>query len=263
MLTVCDGDAGCADEVNKQIGGWLWEQRGRFRVDALSPDDAMAAACAAASRPVIIGDGTDNPGLGALGDSTYLLHALLDSGVGACLATIHDPRTVEQAVCAGVGARLLVELGGRHGWASGAPVRAEATVRTITDGRVVQRTMRRGKTLEFGPSVRLLIGAVDVVVSSRRRQVFDPEILILHGVLPERYDIVVVKSVNHFRAGFATVSQTLLVADSPGPLRREIDSLRRDGPTAALWPMNPGACYNPPSYMDGAVAHGESTATCS
>ncbi|MCP6756380.1 MlrC C-terminal domain-containing protein, partial [Klebsiella pneumoniae] len=86
--------------------------------------------------------------------------ALLDSGLTTCFATIHDPGTVRRAVAAGIGATVDVELGGRHGWASGPPVRATARVRTITDGRVVQRMMRAGKSLDFGISIRLSIGAV-------------------------------------------------------------------------------------------------------
>lgn len=233
-------DAERADEVNVRIGGWLWEHREHFRAATLSPAAAVSQALAVAG-PVVIGDGTDNPGCGATGDSTYLLRALLDSGARCCLATVYDPATVASAVAAGVGADIDVLLGGRHGWASGPPVSATAIVRAITDGRVVQQAMRRGKVLDFGPSVRLQIGSVDVISSTRRRQVLDPEILLLHGMLPERYDIVAVKSVSHFRAGFSAVSDQLLVADAPGPLTREIETLPRQGPTTALWPMNPSA----------------------
>ncbi|BCL17533.1 M81 family metallopeptidase [Micromonospora sagamiensis] len=237
------GSPAAVEAANRTVARALWENRDRFRIDPVPPGRAVATARAAARRPVVIGDGTDNPGCGAAGDSTYLLTALLDSGLRACLATIHDPDTVRACVTAGVGARVEVTLGGRHGWASGPPVRAAGTVRAITDGRVVQRSMRAGKTLDFGTSVRLALGDVDVIVASQRRQVLDPEILLLHGVVPDRYDVLAVKSVNHFRAGFAEVSDHLLVADAPGPLTREIDSLPRGPATAGLWPMDPDAVF--------------------
>jgi microcystin degradation protein MlrC len=126
-------------------------------------------------------------------------------------------------------------------------------VRAITDGQVVSRTMRQGKALDFGSCVRLSIGAVDVIVASRRRQVVDPEILLLHGVVPERYEVIAVKSVNHFRAGFAAVTDTVIVADAPGPLTRDIEQLPGRGPTAVLWPVNRQASYTPPA---GAIAAG-------
>lgn len=253
------GDPAVVDQVNHAVARALWDNRERFRIEPVPPRAAVATARAAATsagpdrpgtapggasgRPVVIGDGTDNPGCGAAGDSTYLLSALLDSGLRACVATIHDPDTVRAAVTAGVGARIEVALGGRHGWASGPPVRATATVRSITDGLVVQRIMRAGKTLEFGVSVRLTVGTVDVIVASQRRQVFDPEILVLHGALPERYEVLAVKSVSHFRAGFAQVADLMLVADAPGPLTREIDSLPRGPATAGLWPMDPNVTF--------------------
>ncbi len=246
VVTVADGSAALADEVNDRIGGWLWEHRELFRIATLTPGQAVADALASGGGPVVIGDGTDNPGCGALGDSTYLLTALMESGAHACLATLHDPAAVAAAVAAGPGAEISVALGGRHGWASGRPVAVRATVRSITDGRVIQQSMRRGKALEFGTSARLEVGRMDIIVSSVRRQVLDPEILLLHGIIPQRYDIVAVKSVNHFRAGFAAVATRLLVADAPGPFTRDITTLHKEGPRAALWPMN---AYPPGSAM--------------
>ncbi len=237
VVTVTDDSVTLAEEVNARVGTWLWDNRERFLGQVVTPEQAVAEALATGGTPVVIGDGTDNPGTGAPGDSTYLLRALLDSGARACLATLHDPPAVAAAVAAGAGAQIDVMLGGRHGWASGPAVPVHAAVRSITDGRVIQQEMRRGKELDFGVSARLQAGQVDIIVSSMRRQVFDPEIMILHGAIPQRYDIVAVKSVNHFRAGFAEVGARLLVADAPGPFTRNIIALHKDRPTAALWPM--------------------------
>lgn len=238
VLTVTDNSEAKADDVNRRIGEWLWTHREEFRVSPLPPEEAVAFALASGKRPTVIGDGTDNPGSGAPGDSTHLLQALLHSGARACLATVHDPAAVAAAAAAGPGAEIDVAIGGRHGWASGPPVPVRATVRAITDGKVVQQKMRRGKMLDFGLSARLEVGRMDIIVSSERRQVLDPEILLLHGIIPDRYEIIGVKSVTHFRAGFSDVSTGLLVADAPGPMTRDIAALPRPGSTGALWPMN-------------------------
>jgi microcystin degradation protein MlrC len=247
VVTVADGSPAVADEVNRRIAAWLWDSRERFRIDTRTPAEAVAEALTLPDRPVVIGDGTDNPGCGATGDSTYLLQALIDSGANACFAALHDPAAVAAATAAGVGSTVDLTIGGQHGWASGPPIQCTATVRSITDGVVVHQAMRRGKTLRFGPGVRLRLATVDVVVTSRRSQVFDPEILLLHGIMPQRYDIVAVKSVIHFQAGFAGIGGHMLVADAPGPLSRRIDTLPRTGPTAARWPMNPLAAPGDPA----------------
>jgi microcystin degradation protein MlrC len=237
VVTVTDGDPGLADAVNERLAGWLWSHREEFAAQRLPPEQALQQA-RGARHPVVIGDATDNPGSGAPGDSTYLLRALLDSGLTGCLATIHDPAAVAAAVAAGVGATAEFAIGGRHGWASGPPLHARATVRAITDGRVVQQSMRRGKVLEFGTSARLAVGGVDVIVSANRSQVFDPEIVLLHGIVPQRCQVIAVKSMHHFKAGFAGVAGHVLVTDSPGPLTRHIQDVPRAGPSRLLWPMS-------------------------
>jgi microcystin degradation protein MlrC len=248
VITVTDGDADLAERCNHQIAAWLWDSRERFSPRTMQPEAAVQAGLESGSRPSVIGDGTDNPGAGATGDSTYLLQTLIDSGAHACLAALHDPAAVEAAVAAGVGQNVDVLLGGRHGWASGPPIQALSRVRAITDGRVLQQCMRRGKIADFGRSVRLELGPVEVIVSTNRVQVLDPEILLLHGIMPERFALIVVKSCHHFKAGFANVSEHLLVADAPGPTTRDIASIPRSGSTAQLWPMNPAAQFALPAF---------------
>jgi microcystin degradation protein MlrC len=238
VVTVTDGDPALARTCGDEVGDWLMANRERFRTVPRTPEQAVREALDGGPGTVVIGDGSDNPGCGGAGDSTYLLRALLDVPEPTCFATVWDPRTVTEAVAAGVGATLPVRLGGRHDWASGPPVQAEGTVRALTDGVIVQTAMRRGKRADFGVSARITIGTCDVIVASQRRQVLDPEILLLHGCVPERYRIVAVKSVNHFRAGFAGVTDRMLVADAPGPTARTIEHIPREGPTRLLWPMS-------------------------
>lgn len=238
VVTVTDGDPRLARTYCDEVADWLYAARERFRTDPLEPEQAVRLAREpAGAGPAVIGDGSDNPGCGGTGDSTYLLRALLEVPEPTCFATVWDPATVAAATAAGVGARVRVRLGGRHGWASGEPVEAEGTVRALTDGSIVQTAMRRGKRAEFGPCARITVGSCDVIVASQRRQVLDPEILLLNGCVPERYRIIAVKSVSHFRAGFAPVSGRMLVADAPGPTARAIERIPRPGPTGRLWPM--------------------------
>lgn len=237
VVAIADGDPGLAEECCREVADWLHANRERFRIAPLSPRDAVRLALEPESGTAVIGDGTDNPGCGAAGDSTYLLSALLEVDEPTCFATLWDPEAVRAAAEAGLGAQVRLRLGGRHGWASGPPIDAVGTVLALTDGSVVHTAMRRGKRTEFGPSARIAIGRTDVIVSCERRQVFDPEIFRLHGVDPSRYRIVGVKSLHHFRAGFASITDRLLVADAPGPASRVIEQIPRTGPTADLWPV--------------------------
>jgi len=78
---------------------------------------------------VVIAHGSDNPGGGAAGDSTFLLRALLERGMtGAALGMIWDPESVARAREAGVGRKVLLRIGGKNGPMSGDPLEARATV---------------------------------------------------------------------------------------------------------------------------------------
>jgi len=243
VVTVSDGDAGLADAVNNELAGWLWRERRRFLPDPLSPERAIGLAVAAPERPVVVGDAGDNPGGGGSGDGVHLLRALLASGRPACFATLHDPAAVAAAAAAGVGACVELTLGGWASPASGEPVRARATVHAVTDGRATQTSVHRGRIADFGRSARVSIGRLDLVISSKAVQVTDPAIFALHGIAPERYELVGVKSAIHFRSGFASIAGRLLTADSDGLTSRAIDRFARTGPSARLWPMHRAASF--------------------
>ncbi len=73
------------------------------------------------------------------------------------------------------------------------------------------------------------------------------------GLQPDditRYDLVVLKSSQHFRAGFADLATDIVTADSPGltTLRVEnFDHARADGPR---WPLDPRATWSPSAAHD-------------
>jgi microcystin degradation protein MlrC len=68
----------------------------------------------------------------------------------------------------------------------------------------------------MGPMARLRIDDVDVLVGSKRDQIFDPEIFLINGIDVTRYEIVAVKSAVHFRAGFEPIAASIISANSPG-----------------------------------------------
>ncbi|MFD0665813.1 MlrC C-terminal domain-containing protein [Thermocatellispora tengchongensis] len=175
-------------------------------------------------------DASDDPGGGGSGDGTYLLRAIRNRGIRACFATLYDPAAVARATEAGVGAVADFELGGRHGKTSGEPLRVRAKVRAITDGRVSHADVRRGRYADFGRSVRLSADGLELIVASRRLPVLDPEIFLLHGVLPERFPLVGVKAAHHFKSGFAHLGARLVTADAPGLTSRRIAELPEPAP---------------------------------
>lgn len=221
VLVIADGDADLARRVARQAAQHVWERRAEFDLPRLDAPAAIAAAQAALTedgRPVVMNDTSDNPGAGSPGDGTHLLRALLAAGVSnTAFGFFWDPETVATAHKAGVGATIDVRLGGRTYPIHGEPIAAPAYVKCLTDGRFTLTTpMGRGRRVDLGPTARLQIGGIDVLAASVRSQVLDPEIFLLHGIDVARCDLVVVKSSNHFRAGFREVAARIVTADTPG-----------------------------------------------
>src|SRR5258706_6492347 len=93
--------------------------------------------------------------------------------------------------------------------------------------------------------VRLRIDGIDVVLSSRRSQTFDPEPFLLHGIDVRRCRVVALKSSQHFRAGFEGIARAIVTADPPGLTTLRLDALQRHRVTRPVWPLDGGAVYSP------------------
>jgi microcystin degradation protein MlrC len=245
VVCITDGDPDAAAAGARHVAAWLWEHRDEFRHEVHSPTSAMTATRKLVEEgrvPVVINETSDNPGGGAPGDGTNLLRAMLDAGIeGATFGFIADPETAAAAHAAGVGARIEVRLGGKHGDLHGTPVTGEAYVKSLTDGRFVLQHMLRGVQMDLGPSARLVLGGVEVIVTSNPFQTMDSEIFLLHGIDVTRASVIGLKSSQHFRAGFRDIAAEILTADSPGLTTNLVEVFERTRSATPLWPKDPDA----------------------
>ena len=91
------------------------------------------------------------------------------------------------------------------------------------------------------------LGGIDVIVASERSQTFEPEPFLLMGIDVTRYDIVALKSSNHFRAGFQDLAGAIVTADPPGLTTHRIEIFARERAPGPLWPLDPDTVYSPQS----------------
>jgi microcystin degradation protein MlrC len=242
VLVTTDGDPALGATCAREVADWIWEHRERFRRESHSPTSAVLTArrlVAEGQRPVVVNETCDNPGGGAPGDGTHLLQAMLEAELDdAAFGFIADPEVAAAAHRAGVGARLEVRLGGKHGDLHGPPLEVAAQVRTLTDGRFVLQHMARGVPMDLGPSARLRCGGVDVIVTSEPFQTLDAEIFLLHGIDVSRCSVVGLKSSQHFRAGFAHLAAAILTADAPGLTTNQVEVFEHRTAGRPLWPRD-------------------------
>lgn len=233
---------GRAKEIARALIDEIWRRRDETTADYRPVSDGIAAARAKSDKngPLVIADGTDNPGGGGYNDTTPVLQALIDAKIeNAAIGTIYDPVTVQQAMKAGVGAEIEVALGGRTDPAMGAPVKAKATVRMLSDGVFKNDgPMNAGVESNMGPTAVLRIGGVDVVTISNRIQTTDLQVFKSQGIDPLTKGVLVVKSVQHFRAAYAPIAREIVLVDSGGICSPDISRLKFTKLRRPIWPLD-------------------------
>jgi microcystin degradation protein MlrC len=241
VLVTTNGDPALAERIAKDVANLILSTLENFRQSLPGADEAVAQALAATELPVIVAEVSDNPGGGSPGSGTHLLRTLLAANQpNTCFGFIYDPDTAAQAHAAGAGATIQVKLGGFADELHGAPIEAEAYVKSLTDGRFYLTTpMGAGGLVDLGKMARLVIGNVDVIVGSARAQTFDAELFLLHGVDVRRMRIVAIKSQQHFRAGFEPLAGTIIRTDPPGFTTSNLQQLPYRHITRPIWPLDP------------------------
>ena len=219
VLVVTDGDKALADELADKMEAEIVRNIPNLKRDYPPLDEVLDMALEPSDAPFAIGDTSDNPGAGAVGDTTHILRRILERGItGVALATILDPESVKTCVKAGVGSTVELALGG---WTnpeySGGPLNVTAYVKSISDGKYKYKgPMMRGAESNHGTTAVLEIAGNTVLVSSLNRQPFDLEIFRSNGVEPKDYRILVTKSSIHYMADFSSVARKCISVSMPG-----------------------------------------------
>ncbi len=203
-----------------------------------SLDRALELADGPGSGPVVLADVSDNAGGGAPNDSTFILRRVLERGIGdIAFANFWDPIVVQLAINAGTGARFALRLGGKMGPQSGDPLDVIATVGGIALD-AVQTVGKPPKTAHsrLGDAVALDLGnGVEVQVNSQRTQSFNPDALTQVGIDALHKRLIVVKSMQHFHAGYGPIAKAVLYVAAPGALIPHFDQLPYRFADRSLW----------------------------
>ncbi|MFO0459691.1 MAG: M81 family metallopeptidase [Burkholderiales bacterium] len=241
-LVVTDGDPALAARHAAALAERVWAARDAIVPPFLSIDAAIDRVLAAGpgAKPFVLADTADNPGIGAAGDSTFLLARLIERGAGGfALSPLWDPIATQLAFDAGVGATLDMRLGGKLGPGSGDALDVRVEVKSLTPSA---RQPFGGTMAPLGRLAWLRIGgpddaaAIDVVVNDYRIQTFHPDCFAQAGIDPMRPRALVAKSTQHFHAGFAPIAREILYVSAPGSGSMDMAALKHRTVVRPLWP---------------------------
>ncbi|HVH76545.1 MAG TPA: M81 family metallopeptidase [Stellaceae bacterium] len=245
-VVVGDGDMALAERLRDELLGEAWAAREAFvyHIEPLAQSVARAKAMPRGEGPVVLLDHYDNCASGGTMDVTVVLAEILRQGLeDVAVFAIFDPQAVEQAIAAGVGARVSLEIGGKTAMPAipgkSPPLAVSGTVKTITDGRFRNRgPMGRGVEVGMGPSVVLDLGTVEVALISRHVEPSDLNCLLSLGIDPTQKRYVMLKSRIHWRAGLGKLARAVVECAGVGVCTSDYGELTFKRVRRPIYPLD-------------------------
>jgi len=221
-IVVADGDMDTAERLLFDLMSEAWERRAEFVFEVEPVEKLIAEAKALADGPIMLVDHGDNCGSGGNQDVMAVLAEVIRQGLEDVVAgPFSDPDSVAQMIAAGVGSQVTLQLGGKWDMPmlalEGEPLEVTGTVRCITDGTfTVTGPMFTGVAMNIGRTAVLDTGKVEIVVSEGRYEPFDQGCFTHAGIDPASKKYVLIKSRQHFRAGFEPIAKHIVMVSGPG-----------------------------------------------
>ena len=248
-VVVTDGDLKLAEDLRDELLGRAWVEREAFvyQIEPLQQSVARAKAMPPSQLgdgPVVLLDHYDNCASGGTMDTTAVLAEILRQGLEDVAAfAIFDPEAVQQAIGAGVGARVTLSIGGKIAMpaipAESPPLTVTGAVGTISDGRYKNRgPMARGVEMDMGPSVVLDTGPVEIALISRHVEPSDLNCLLSLGIDPLQKRYVMLKSRIHWRAGLGKVAKAVVECAGVGVCTSDYSQLQFKKVRRPIYPLD-------------------------
>ncbi len=221
-VIVCDRRADEGRALLDRLLGMAWERRAAFLYTGAPLAEQIAHARTLGEGPIVLVDHGDNTASGGTQDVMSVIEEAMRQGLDDVVAgPICDPATVKRLVEAGTAASVTLDLGGKVDMPQvnlpGKPLTVTGTVTRITDGEfVVTGPMATGTRVRMGRTAVLDTGSMQIVVAERRSEPFDLGVFTHCGIDPRRKKYVLIKSRQHFRAGFEPIARHIVLCDGDG-----------------------------------------------
>jgi microcystin degradation protein MlrC len=242
VVAITDGDREAAQRYARWLAAAFWSRRSEFVTELVSPDEAVRRALARSSGTVVLCDSSDATTSGSTGDSTAILAAMLRAaplGVTA-LVNVVDRRVVQQAIEAGIGSTITLEVGGSLAPKTFHAVPLTAYVKTISDGAFTFKGPgMRGVSHSMGRAVVLVRGGIHLVAMERGVSQWDPQMYRSVGLEPADARLVQVKSPMAFRAAYEGLYDEVIVVAAPGAANPDLVSLPWKRLPRPIYPLDP------------------------
>jgi len=254
LTVVIVADAGrehAARQLLDELTAMAWARRADFVFPIEPMAESVARARKLDSGPVVLVDHGDNCGAGGPTDQMSVLAEVMRQGLDDVVAgPFWDPAAVEQMIRAGIGQQITVAVGGRTDMPAlrlkGQPLTLTGRVKCITDGNYqVTGPMFTGVRLSLGRVAVLEAGGVLVMVCEKPQEPFDTGVFTHAGIDLARKKYILIKSRQHFRAGFGPIARHIVLVAGPGVCSSDYSLFPFENLRRPIYPLEPDTTFEP------------------
>jgi microcystin degradation protein MlrC len=232
------------DDLIGELCEMAWDRREDFIYDPETLVETIDHLKTLNEYPVVVADHGDNSGAGGSADDMTVLDEMLQAGMDDILTgPIWDPVALDQLIAAGIGSIVSLPIGGRTNAPSigqlGHSLNCTGKVISITDGRfVITGPMQTGLEVNIGRSVFFDIGAATLMISEERWEPYDPACFTHGGIDPLNFKYLLIKSRQHFRAGFEPLAKHIVLAAGPGVCSSDYSQFNFQSVKRPVYPLD-------------------------
>jgi microcystin degradation protein MlrC len=255
-----------AEQLAEAIAMVLYEAREETKPECMALEDALDSLRKYAGKlPYVFADYADNAGGGADNCSTFIMHDLIRSNFegSAAMSSFWDPEAVETLLTKKAGDRMRISIGGGHGedeLYNGKPLDVEVEIvgqcaenfaQDFAGGlwntgrmagvKITKYYGDNGEVIDFDKDLNpeAKHSALYLVVNDIRVQTFSPDCFEKVGIACADKDLLVVKSMFHYRAEFSKIAGSFCSISTPGILNPRIDLIEYENLPSEreMWPL--------------------------
>ncbi len=242
---VTTGDLELAHGVLRELNVIASSLREEGHRPGMPLEEAMVRLREHDEGPVLLVEPSDGVEVGAPGDGTRVLRALIEHGVREAGVVVNDPEAAATLQDAAPGERRDVTIGGMSGEIGAEPLPLEVEVVSKSDGRFVPEEIPRGSLasvlddeVDMGPCALVRHEGVLVLLTSRRTPPHDLGQWRSQGVEPEELFVVCVKAAVEHRPAYVPIARASYTVDVSGPCPLDLRRLPFERVSRPIHPLD-------------------------
>jgi microcystin degradation protein MlrC len=217
-IVVTDNDPELAQRLADEMSAYMLEHREEFVGEYLTVEDAVEMAVNKTG-PICLLDMGDNVGGGSAADSTLIAHEVHRRADTTAFVCLYDQKSQERAREAGIGAKLMLSMGGKTDDRHGDPISAEVTVKSLHEGKFEETEIRHGGYTHFDMGLTTVVtteSGLTISLTSRRVVPVSLGVVTSIGLDPADFQILIAKGVHAPVAAYEPVCTELIRVNTGG-----------------------------------------------